>query len=76
MIHDQPNMRFVDGLSVLNHSLIRIGFITTWTSWFESNQIRNFFDKLILEIDSIIESQGTFNITIPMLYLEFKKSDA
>ena len=32
-----------------------------------------FFERLILKINNIIDSKGEFIMTIPMLYLEFEK---
>lgn len=71
---DQTNMRFVDASALLNHSLIRIGFRSTWEDWFSEDQRSNFFEQLIAQLEKRIEESGVFEMVIPMLYLEFGKS--
>lgn len=68
---DTTNMRFVDATALLNHSLIRIGFREYWEKLPDQELNADFFNKLIAKIDKIIEVTGEFNLTIPMLYLEF-----
>lgn len=68
---DVTKMRFVNSMAVLNHSLIRIGFREYWEKMIGETPV--FFEKLIQKVDEIIESKEEFNMTIPMLYLEFEK---
>jgi arsenite methyltransferase len=67
------NMRFVNAEALLDHSLIRIGFREYWEKMIPYERATTFFDQLVKSIQTIIESNGTFTMTIPMLYLEFKK---
>lgn len=72
---DSTNIRFVDAEALLNHSLIRIGFRESWENMIHSDQNRSdFFDRLLQNIQQIIDTKGEFVMTIPMLYLEFEKS--
>lgn len=71
---DSTNIRFVDAEALLNHSLIRIGFRKYWEKMVREEHRAQFFEQLILKINQLIESNGAFTLTIPMLYLEFEKA--
>jgi len=71
---DSTKMRFVDAEALLNHSLIRIGFRKYWEEMISEEHSAHFFEQLILKINQLIESNGEFTLTIPMLYLEFEKT--
>ncbi len=68
---DSTNLRFVNSMAVLNHSLMRIGFRKSWEKM--TDRIPDFFERLTQNIDKIIEEKGEFIMTVPMLYLEFEK---
>jgi len=70
---DSTNIRFVDAKAMLDHSLIRIGFRKYWENMVREENKDNFFERLILKINNIIETKGEFKMTIPMLYFEFEK---
>ena len=72
---DKTNFRFVDANAFINHGLIRIGFRDSWQKMVEPTHQKAFFERLILKIKNIIETQGEFKVTVPMLYLEFKKTE-
>lgn len=67
----QTNMRFTNAMAVLNHSLIRIGFMASWESIIPKEKQQIFFDKVLLKIGRIIRKKGEFSMRIPILYLEF-----
>lgn len=70
---DSTTMRFVDAEALLNHSLMRIGFRASWETLVKTEDKNEFFKRLQLKINRIIETKGEFAMTIPMLYLEFEK---
>lgn len=72
-IGDETNMRFVDAEALLDHGLIRIGFLTTWLKIIPESYHEKFFNNLKLKINSIIQEESTFEMSIPILYLEFEK---
>ena len=72
-ISDTTNLRFVDSVAILNHSLIRIGFREVWENMIGEENINEFFSRLVDKITDIIDTEGEFIMTIPMLYLEFEK---
>lgn len=73
VIRQETSMRFLSGLALLNHSLIRIAFRASWEGFVESTELEEFFKHLINRIDQVIAEEGEFCMKIPMLYLEFKK---
>lgn len=73
-VSDTTNMRFVNAQALLDHSLIRIGFREYWASMIREEQRADFFERLVSKIKQVIQSQGVFKMTIPMLYLEFEKA--
>ena len=70
---DSTNIRFVDADSLVNHSLIRIGFRESWEKMIRNEKKTEFFERLRIKINKTIELKGEFTMTIPMLYLEFEK---
>lgn len=72
-VEDETNIRFVDGQALLDHGLIRIGFLATWLRIIPDSFHDKFFDLLKLKIDAVVEAEGEFKMSIPMLYLEFRK---
>jgi len=72
-ISDKTNFRFVDPLALLDHSLIRLGFLDSWESMVPKELHSVFFKRLQEEIQKKIDANGEFSISVPMLYLEFKK---
>lgn len=71
---DQTNMRFTDAEALLDHSLIRIGFRAGWEKMVPKKQQKAFFDLVKTSIEKEIQTNGSFTMSIPMLYLEFKKT--
>jgi len=70
---DSTNMRFISGESLLNHSLMRIGFREGWDNLVDVVDRSNFYTKLCLKLNNRILENGVFEMTIPLLYLEFEK---
>lgn len=69
----KTNMRFVNAQSLLNHSLVRIGFRDGWDQLIRTEKRSAFYQSLCTKLDHEIKKKGVFKISIPMLYLEFKK---
>ena len=74
VISDEFQMRFLDGTSLLNHVLTRIGFLTGWLDVVEEKDRDHLFAILEQELNDIATSQGCLTMTIPMLYLEAQAS--
>lgn len=72
-LHSTTQMRFADARAIFNHSLIRIGFREYWEQMMP-NTSSKVLEQVIQNIESEIARNGVFNMTIPILYLEFKKA--
>lgn len=72
-IEDETNFRFANALTLLDHSLIRFGFLESWENMIPKHLHAPFFERLLEEIQKKIDEDGIFIISVPMLYLEFKK---
>ncbi|MCI5054927.1 MAG: class I SAM-dependent methyltransferase [Flavobacteriales bacterium] len=69
---DETFLRFTDANAVLDYSLIRIGFRAYWN--FVSEDSRNDFFHLAMDkIKQVIQDNGEFRMTIPILYFSFSK---
>ncbi len=74
-IRDNTNLRFVDAESVLDHSLIRIGFRAGWETLIPDKNLPEFYSMLKIKIQQVINDLGVFTMSIPVLYLQFLKKD-
>lgn len=72
-IEDTTSMRFVSAKGLMNHGLMRIGFRAGWDTIINPYQRTEFYQKLMLKIDQAIMKNGEFQLSIPLLYLEFEK---
>ena len=70
---DKTKIRFVDAAALLDHGLIRIGFLEYWEKLIPKEHHTQFFETLIQLVDRQIKRYGIFEMTIPILYLEFRK---
>jgi ubiquinone/menaquinone biosynthesis C-methylase UbiE len=73
-VSDKTNIRFVNSMALLNHGLIRIGFLESWQNIVPEKYQNRFFEALSHKIDGEIKRAGAFSISIPMLYIEFMKA--
>jgi hypothetical protein len=67
-------MHFLDGTSLLNHVLTRIGFLTGWQGVVDETDRDLLFDILEQELNDIATNQGYLTMTVPMLYVEAQAS--
>ncbi len=66
-------MRFIDGSSLLNHSLIRIGFLGGWREFIPPGEAEEVFSALEANLNAIAEKKGGLKLTVPMVYIEARK---
>jgi len=70
---ESTNMRFMSGESLLNHSLMRIGFREGWDKLVDDADRSKFYTNLCSKLNRRILENGAFEMTVPILYLEFEK---
>lgn len=73
-IDDNLNLRFLDGSTMLRHSLIRLGFLDGWRHVVESYDEERVFQALEVLLNQIAEREGDLRMTVPMLYIEAQKA--
>lgn len=66
-------LRFVSSEALFNHSLIRIAFLSTWKSLIPEEKWNSFRELISTYMETIIAQEGEFKISIPIVYLDFKK---
>ncbi len=70
---DLACIRLMDSKSLLNHSLVRIGFREGWDKIIREEKRDLFYSNLCIKLDNEVKEKGEFKMTIPLLYLEFEK---
>lgn len=73
-VKDETGIRFADQEAVFDHGLIRTGFLEGWKKLVPSDHHEEFFAVMLKKIENEISRNGEFRISIPVLYLEFKKN--
>jgi ubiquinone/menaquinone biosynthesis C-methylase UbiE len=66
-------MRFLNGSSFLNHSVIVGGFSGAWRNLFNAHEIAPFFERFERNLNMHTEKHGELKLSVPMLYLECGK---
>lgn len=70
---DSFQMRFIDGSSLLNHSLIKVGFLDRWRGIVPPGDVELVFSALEVNLNALAKKSGELKLTIPMAYIEAKK---
>lgn len=66
-------MRFLDGSSLLNHSLTKIGFLDGWREFIPPGDVEEVFSALEANLNTIAEKRRELVLTVPMAYIEARK---
>jgi len=66
-------MRFLNGTTFLNHSVIIVGFIDSWRNMLEEPEKKVFFERFESNLNDFSKLKGELKLTIPMVYFECKK---
>lgn len=72
-IKSDYTMRFLNGTSFLNHSVILVGFIDPWRNMLEEPEKEVFFERFEVNLNEFSKQKGELSLTIPMVYFECKK---
>jgi len=67
---DSFRMRFLDGSSLLNHILIRLGFLPDWKQVVPPEDREAVFTRLEAELNEVASRAGELALTVPMAYVE------
>lgn len=72
-VESDYTMRFLNGTTFLNHSVIIVGFIDSWRNMLEEPEKNEFFDRFETNLNDFSRFKGELKLTIPMVYFECKK---
>lgn len=73
MIEKSFDMRFVDGSAMLNHFLVKLGFLDGWRSVVGPEDERAIFERVEDLLNEEAAKSGELRMTVPMLFIEAKK---
>lgn len=73
-ITDSFQMRFLDGSALLRHWFIGLGFLPGWRAVAGVEYEQVVFPALEQRLDELAAQQGELSLTVPMLYVEGKKT--
>lgn len=74
VVEDSFQMRFADGVSLLRHVLIRLGFLPAWKTLAPQARIDETFSALETKLNELADRRGALSLTIPVVYVEARKT--
>lgn len=72
-VEDSFQMRYLDGTTLFNHTLTRLGFLDAWRGVVEPSDETEIFGLIESKLNEIATNNGELRMTVPMLYLEAEK---
>ena len=67
-------MRFLDADTMLNHLLVRIGFLPAWDNVVDEADRPRVFAEVKARLNEVARQQGELRLTVPMVYLESRRN--
>ena len=71
--HDKFYLRFVDGLTMFNHSLIKYWFLDGWKSILDGVHLEKIFNEVETELNDIAKGKGEILLTVPFVTIDCRK---
>jgi SAM-dependent methyltransferase len=71
---DKFCLRFVDGITMYNHSLINNWFLDSWKGIVSPGKQDEVFSQIEEQLNSIADEKGEIQLTIPFVIIEAGKS--
>jgi len=68
-------LRYLSGSALFNHTLTQLGFLDGWRHVVDPDEEEDVFELLENKLNEIASIRDELCMTVPMLYLEGKKSD-
>ncbi|HJQ69661.1 MAG TPA: class I SAM-dependent methyltransferase [Blastocatellia bacterium] len=73
MVEKSFDMRFADGSAVLNHFLVKLGFLEGWKTVVGPDDEKAVFERVEELLNEEAAKRGELRMTVPMLFIEAKK---
>jgi ubiquinone/menaquinone biosynthesis C-methylase UbiE len=74
VVEDAFTLRYLDGAAMLRHFFIGIGFLDGWRGVLDPADERAVFAALERKLDEWARREGELRLTVPMLYVEGRRS--
>jgi len=72
--NDSFSLRFLDGATMFNHSLIKYWFLDGWKDILQSGDLQNIFEQLEDKLDKEAKGNGEIGLTIPFVTIDCRKT--
>jgi arsenite methyltransferase len=69
-ITDTLDMKFADGSAFLNHYFVKLGWLSSWLSLFEQEELEPVFTALENNLNTFAAQNGGLTLTVPMAFIE------
>ncbi|MFC2088948.1 class I SAM-dependent methyltransferase, partial [Calditrichota bacterium] len=70
---DSFDLRFTDGTTMLNHFLIKVGFLESWLKIVDTIDVEAVFSDIEDKLNKIAEKNGEIKLTIPWICIDSEK---
>jgi arsenite methyltransferase len=67
-------LKFLDGTTMFNHSLIQVGFINNWKQVLHERDLQSIFGMIEKDLNKIAHQKGELCLTIPWICINCQKS--
>lgn len=71
---DTFRLRFADGTAMLQHSLIRLGFLGSWIAVLDGRDVFPVFEQVEAELNRLSAEEGELSLTVPWVCLDCRRS--
>jgi ubiquinone/menaquinone biosynthesis C-methylase UbiE len=72
-VEDSFQLRYLNGRALLEHSLVRYGFLDGWRAVVVDDDEVRVFTMLESKLDDLAHRRGELSMSVPMLYVEGRK---
>lgn len=73
IIHDNFYLRYADGTAMLNHFLIKIGFLEEWLKIIPHNKVEIIFDEIEKKLNKVADEIGEIKLYVPFVTIDCRK---
>jgi ubiquinone/menaquinone biosynthesis C-methylase UbiE len=73
IIHDKFYLRYADGTAMLNHFLIKIGFLEEWLKIIPHNKVEIIFDEIEKKLNKVADEIGEIKLSVPFVTIDCRK---
>jgi len=73
IVHDNFYLRYANGTAMLNHFLIKMGFLEGWIKILPEDKLEIVFDQIETRLNEIAEKYGEIKMSVPFVTIDCKK---